>query len=125
MDFLSITGTEDPITLARKLNANFALVRSLSIASSSTTLTPFSATIPLNGLFVMSGRVTSGLNFTPAAGAQAGAACTLTLYADGVNTPSFGGFTQDPAGGGWNNTAGAVNIVNFRFDGSAYWYRLN
>lgn len=74
----------------------------------------------------MAGRIAAGLNFTPAASAEAGGACTLTLYADGVDTPTFGGgFTQDPASGGWKNDAGVPNIVNFRYDGTTYWYRLN
>jgi hypothetical protein len=86
---------------------------------------PFSQSVPLTqpGYAYMAPTTVSGaLAFTPAANAVQGAFAYVRLTADGVNTPTFPGFTETIGSAGYMSTAGVVNLLEFSYDGYDYWF---
>lgn len=67
--------------------------------------------------------VSGAITFSPSSIKMSGASTTLELVADGTNFPLFSGMAQ-LGGGGYDNTAGARNIVRFFFDGATVWYSI-
>ena len=59
-------------------------------------------------------------------GALPGASVLMRLVADGVaaNAPTFVGCTQGTGSSGWDNRAGAVNLVQMQYDGVTYWFSI-
>jgi hypothetical protein len=88
------------------------------------TLVPFNQTIPLSGGFRMPAQAVAGpLTFTPGANPllSGNGSCRVLLTANGSNVPSFAAFgSAPPQNGAWVNTAGAVNLCIFGFDGTNY-----
>jgi len=112
---------------AAAINANFAeLYRQVGNQSASAASTPFSTTVPLNSFVRMPDQSVAGavLAFTPAASPVANGSCTFRLTADGTHAPTFAGFTAANGSAGWSNTAGAVNLINFNYDGTTSWYSI-
>lgn len=80
----------------------------------------FSAAIPLTSsgsAYMPQQSVTGPLVFTPMANAVRGSLVYLRLVANGVNAPTFTGFTEWGASMGWDNTNGTINNVQFFADG--------
>ncbi len=59
-------------------------------------------------------------------GAIAGASILMRLVADGniANTPLISGAEQITGSSGWDNRAGIVNLIQFQFDGTDYYYSI-
>lgn len=71
--------------------------------------------------------ITGPVTITPnASGAIPGASVLMRLVANGVanNAPLFAGCTQGTGSSGWDNRAGAVNLVQMQYDGSTYWFSI-
>lgn len=69
--------------------------------------------------------VTVPLTFTPvSAGATAGSGAIVRLIADGTNAPTFPGFKESVGSAQYDNRAGVLNVVQFIFDGTDYWYSV-
>jgi hypothetical protein len=83
---------------------------------------PFSTVVDLSAgsKYMAPTKVAGPLDFTPAPGAVANGYNKVKLTADGVNVPTFSGFTQAStvARQSWINTAGQVHIVYFCGDGT-------
>lgn len=89
---------------------------------------PFSQSVPLTqpGTAWMPQQTVAGvLNFTPAANAVKGAFAYVRLVADGVNLPTWTGFTEEIGSAGYDNRAGIVNRLQFSYDGSDYWIAVS
>ena len=73
--------------------------------------------------YQLTGPVTVTVN---QAGALPGASVLMRMVADGVaiNAPVFVGCTQGTGSSGWDNRAGAVNLVQMQFDGTTYWFSI-
>ena len=65
------------------------------------------------------------LAFSPAANAIKGAFAYVRLMADGVNTPTFPGFTEEIGSAGYDNRSGIVNRLQFSYDGADYWVAIS
>lgn len=97
--------------------------------SNVSSLQPFVSSIPFTYFpLVMSQKVITSplviqINSTSA---LPGASVIMRLVADGViaNVPTFVGATQVTGSSGWDNTAGMVNLVQFQYDGSTYWFSI-
>lgn len=88
----------------------------------------FSQSVPLAqpGTAWMPQQTVSGaLNFTPAANAIKGAYAYVRLVADGINVPTFSGFTEEIGSAGYDNRNGIVNRIQFSYDGSDYWVAVS
>lgn len=88
----------------------------------------FSLSVPLTqaGTAWMPQQTVSGaLNFTPAANAVKGAFAYVRLVADGVNAPTWTGFTEEIGSAGYDNRNGIVNRLQFAYDGSDYWVAVS
>lgn len=89
----------------------------------------FSSTVTFTAFpLVMSQKVINApltITMSPA-GAVAGASVLMRFVADGVmlNVPKFVGCTQVTGSSGWDNTAGMVNLVQFQYDGTTYWFSV-
>jgi len=89
------------------------------------TLTPYSTTIPLDGNWYMAAvGVTAPVTFTAGATKTPGGCCTITLVADGVNTPTLSGFQKWGGSSSYDNTSGAVNEVTFFVLGTRAYYSI-
>ena len=88
--------------------------------------TDFSTTIPLDAInkWMPQTQVTGALSFTPGATLMPGGQCTLTLVSNGVNTPTFAGFSKWGGSSAWDNTNGAVNELTFFVLGSRAYYSI-
>jgi hypothetical protein len=97
--------------------------------STSASLKPFNSSITFKSFpLVMTQHViiaplTLSINSTDAV---PGATVLMRIVADGVlaNVPKFVGSTQVTGSSGWDNTAGMVNLVQFQYDGSTYWFSI-
>lgn len=109
--------------------APFAIIGSSIIGGDDVpwTSTAFATAIPFDGPKYMPQQAVSGaLAFTVnATGAQAGYFCYVRLVANGVNIPTFSGFTEDLSSFGYDNTASRINVVRFWYDGTSYWYSIS
>lgn len=88
----------------------------------------FSQSVPLTqpGTAWMPQQTVSGaMNFTPAANAVKGAYAYVRLVADGVNVPTWTGFTEEIGSAGYDNRNGIVNRLQFAYDGSDYWVAVS
>ena len=86
----------------------------------------YSAAVPLTSYALNMGTktVTGAIAFTTAAGATLGASTSVRLIADGVNIPTFTGMFKMGGSLDYLNNDGAVNLVQFYFDGVATWYSI-
>lgn len=87
----------------------------------------FSAVVPLDGAKLMAQAVVSGpFAFAAPASPVAGASCYVRLVADGANVPTFpAAFAEHGSSAGYLNLAGAVNLVDFWYDGTIAYYAVN
>ena len=117
---------------AKVSGAAVSVVTSAAAASGTSnvsSLQPFVSSIPFTSFpLVMSQKVITAplvisINSTSA---LPGASVIMRLVADGViaNVPTFVGATQVTGSSGWDNTAGMVNLVQFQYDGSTYWFSI-
>lgn len=96
--------------------------------SSLPVMIPFSVTPPLNQTVTISATTVSApIAFSPPVGAVAGCTSYARMVADGnlSNMPTFVGFLQLLGSSGWDNRAGIANLVQFFFDGVAYYYSIS
>lgn len=87
----------------------------------------FSAAVPFNNAVTAFEplAVSGGVNFTVAAGAAyPGARAIYRLIANGTNLPTFAGFKEASDSPGYDNRNTIVNIIEFTFDGTDYWYQV-
>jgi hypothetical protein len=56
-------------------------------------------------------------------GAQAGYSAIVRLIANGTNTPTFTGYKK--LSGAYDNRPGILNLLNFVYDGTDYWYSIS
>lgn len=67
--------------------------------------------------------ISSNTTLTPSAvSATAGCGAVLRAIGNGTNTLSFSGFGGT---GTFDNSAGAVNLITFLYDGQDFWYQIN
>ncbi len=96
--------------------------------SSLPVIVPFSGVPPLNQTVTISSTTISApVAFSPPAGAVAGSTSYARMIADGnpTNTPTFVGFSQLLGSSGWDNRAGIANLIQFFYDGVAYYYSIS
>lgn len=121
----SSAGGTTPATFSASLTAYNTVPGSVMSRVSVDSDVAFSQSIPLTqpGTAWMPPQTVSGaLSFTPAANAVKGAFAYVRLVADGVNAPTFPGFTEEIGSAGYDNRNGIVNRIAFSYDGSDYWY---
>ncbi len=98
-------------------------VAGLSSGSALPITTTYSTAIPFDAYRTMGQQTVSApIAFTKnLTGSVSGSECTLALVADGVNTPTFVGFTLFGAQG-YDNTAGRINLISFFRQDGYYYY---
>lgn len=106
------------------VNPDTGVTVPLSGGSGAVTPVPFSAVVALDAQKIMD--ATYGApSFTLAASPVSGAQNRVTVVSDGVNIPSFTGFTQAGGSGGFDSSAvGIFNYIEFWYDGYKAWYAV-
>lgn len=117
---------QDLAGMTAKFNAGTAPEKA-AFQSSVSGYTPIAYTtmIPLTGSAMMPQQtVGAAITFTAAANPALMGTCRVRLIANGVNVPNFAAWAEYGSSGGWNNTSGIINHVDFWWDGVTYWYAV-
>lgn len=88
----------------------------------------FNATVPLDGNKVMAQKViNAAITFAAPSSPVLGASCYVRMIADGTNIPSFpsSSFVEHGSSAGFLNVNGAINTVEFWYDGTVIYYAIN
>lgn len=87
----------------------------------------FTSVVPLQGdTSFPTQTVTGAISFSLSGATKS--ACARTIYrliANGVNIPTFTGFTESSESIGYYNSNGILNIITFEWDGVTAWYRIS
>lgn len=87
----------------------------------------FDTEIPFDADSFMDDHFIAGpLEFTIAAVTPVlGASCVVTVFADGVNIPTFVDMLERSGSSAYVNTLNQLNQIVFWFDGARYWYTIS
>ncbi|MEI6317422.1 MAG: SwmB domain-containing protein [Pseudomonadota bacterium] len=116
---------DDPVTGRRPVTPSDLGGGAFAQASFSALISGGTATLPFttNAVYARYS-ITGALTIARGSSAIPGTQATVTLVANGTNTPTFSGFTELSGSSGWVNTSGIRNLITFFYDGTTYWYSI-